>query len=604
MNENRPAPAPVVERAPRREEELLLQASQIAEHLRTQFAELDRREQALSEQLAHLDQERRDVRLRAQQFEDEMLERRDGLRAQEAAFAQRIAACEKLVAELEQQEQTLAGTRDELAAERARLKEDLDRELEVDRAALQQSQRLLESERAQLAEQIDANRREHEQTLAQAEADLQAERKKLRGEMAPGLDSEWAELHRQQAEWTARYEAELTEVHHEREINDAALKRADEELTATRDRQAAELERERHEHQDRLARERADCEQELARRREEFQQEQAVLDNRIRFQHEHLQKVRQELDASQREFRLEQQRMRAAFAQRDEVLRLRSRQLDHYRALFEERERSVAREHELVARARGAFQAESQRDREQLRREREAWDEQQKAQRAEIRREQDMLGLHAENLEARRKRLDRLRAELEETHRGTLEMRMSIEEAWAQFTQAAGDEAARQRVESAHQAMSAHYGQIREAISQQRRELADARAQLGRQKDELYAERQTLSEWLAERDEKLGLWEEQLALRCAELDAREAAWRTVRDGWTEEKLEAEHIIRGLLQQLTELNAASAESLPRPAEHGAPADGDLAVEQEPRQASVQPPHFGPQPAAGPELRRHS
>ncbi|MCH8138511.1 MAG: hypothetical protein IH926_06105, partial [Proteobacteria bacterium] len=68
-------------------------------------------------------------------------------------------------------------------------------------------------------------------------------------------------------------------------------------------------------------------------------------------------------------------------------------------------------------------------ERERLRDERRNWDQERQAQSAELRRQQDMLELHAENLEGRRERLDRLRAELEETHNSTLEMRIAVEEA-------------------------------------------------------------------------------------------------------------------------------------------------------------------------------
>src|SRR3972149_2541789 len=60
--------APAAPRAAPTDDELLLEASQIAEHLRSQSAELDRREQALNEQLSLLDQERRRVRLWIHQF--------------------------------------------------------------------------------------------------------------------------------------------------------------------------------------------------------------------------------------------------------------------------------------------------------------------------------------------------------------------------------------------------------------------------------------------------------------------------------------------------------------------------------------------------------
>jgi len=231
--------------------------------------------------------------------------------------------------------------------------------------------------------------------------------------------------------------------------------------------------------------------------------------------------------------------------------------------LLEEREASLVREQRIFSQSCGTFAAESQRDRERLNHEREAWDQEQQAQQAEIRRQQNMLALHAENLEARRERLDTLRAELEETHRGTLEMRMAVEEAWAQLSQTAGTDIAHQRVDEARNALSEHYRLLREAQSRQRSELLETQTRLQQQKDEFRAERQTFTEWTAERDEKLRLWEQRLGQDAAEIDVRDAAWRAARDRWMQEKVEAEHVIRDLLAQLTELNNAEdeTESLP-------------------------------------------
>ena len=92
---------------PQQEQELFVQASQLADHLRTQFAELERREQSLSEQLALLDKERRSVRLWVHQFEEELQEREAGLTAKETGFAQKLAECQGLVGELEEQEKAL-----------------------------------------------------------------------------------------------------------------------------------------------------------------------------------------------------------------------------------------------------------------------------------------------------------------------------------------------------------------------------------------------------------------------------------------------------------------------------------------------------------------
>ena len=129
---------------------------------------------------------------------------------------------------------------------------------------------------------------------------------------------------------------------------------------------------------------------------------------------------------------------------------------------------------------------------------------------------------------------------------------MSVEEALAQLSQAAGEDAARIRVDEAREELSEHYRHLREAVSQQHRELVEALSLLQREKDEFQKESQQHTQRQTEREEQLRQWDQQLAQGAENIETREVAWRATRDTWMQEKIEAEHVIRGLLQQLTEI----------------------------------------------------
>jgi len=217
----------------------------------------------------------------------------------------------------------------------------------------------------------------------------------------------------------------------------------------------------------------------------------------------------------------------------------------------------MEREQDLRSRSRRTTESELERDRGRLRAERDSWTQERLSQRAELRRQQEALALHAENLEARKVRLDHLRNELEETHRSTLEMRMAVEEAWAQLCQTAGADVARKRVEEARRAFAEFCRQLHQTVAAQRSEFLDARKAFDRQRDEFVSERQTLTTWMAERDDSLRLWEQQLRQEGDRLELRDAAWRAARDRWNQEKIGAEIIIRDLLQQLSQMNDAEA-----------------------------------------------
>ena len=546
--EQQPSIRPIP-RISRQQKELLLQASQIAEQLQDQENELDRRELALNEHRAALDQDRRNLRLRVHQFEQEMLDHEEELCIKQADFENKFTACEKFVAELEHQEQQLAQVRQELEVERGHLKLHAERELQVERAALKQTQRGLEAERRQLHNQIQQNDQEHEAALQDIRRKLENERKELWQNLTNELERERTEQKRERTEqkrerdeWLAQHDAKMSEIQNERELTEAAVRRSQDEL------QQQKIERERQ-----LADERQLFEQECEADRRQLQQQRTVLDNRVRFQQEHLHKARQELETKQRELLLEQQTTQTEMQRCETLLRLRSNQLDHYRALLDEREMSLRREHELLANSRRAIENDSLRDKDRLRQESKVRDRERQSQQAEIRRQHDLLTLHAESLEGRRIRLDQLRTELEETHRNTLEMRMAAEETWAQLTQTAGDDVAKKRVEEVRAALSENDRSLHEGILHQRQELVEARILLQRQKDEFREERQKLTGLIAQRDDQLRLWQEQVRQEAEVLDRRDAAWRDTRDGWTKEKITAENVIRSLLAQLSELN---------------------------------------------------
>lgn len=535
------------------EDELLVQASQIAQHLRSQIGEMDRREQLLSSQLAGIDDERRQMRLWVQRFEVDMQQRAARIKSREGELSAKIAQSEKLVVELQAQADDLRNARNELAALRASLREQLEKELEGQRNDLQQSRQALEENRRLIAAQAEQNQREHEVSILESRKQLEQEWSRLHLRVAQDFEQERTQFELDRAAWTTQRDAETQRLARERAVHDMAIRQAEEEIEGRKRSLGDELQKQGEEHALRLAEERKKFEEERDRTRLQLQQERTVFENRARFQIESLLKSRDELEAARQEFRREQQQVRMQVERGEAALRLRKGQLDRYRALLDEREQSLQREQELLGRSRVSFESETERDRNRLRLERESWAQEKQAQRAELRRQQDLLTLHAENLEARRARLDHLRAELEETHRSTLEMRMAVEEAWAQLCQSSGTEAARQRVEMARNAFAEYYRHLQESLAVHRAELVEGQQAFQKQREEFAVERQTLALWMSERDDALRTWEDDLRQEADQLGLREAAWRVARDRWNQEKIGAEEIIRDLLRQLTHLN---------------------------------------------------
>ncbi len=614
-----------VARTSRREEEVLRQTTQIAAHLRSEREELERREKALHEQHALLDQEWRSARMWVHEFEEDMLKRQSDYKSRESDLNEKIGACEGLISDLEEQERVVLGLRDQIAVERANLRADVDRDLEVERLALRQTRQALEEERRALALRIRTPPTRTRRSVAVC-ARLEIERSTLRTQVEAAAAGRTGLIRARagRLERPARAEEEL--LSNRRNIAESATQRAQDELQTLRRREFEELRREREglesqlaaqreiieqEHQkleaerrrsvDELAalkklqvdeieggsnrvREeiegsrsaelegaRSQIEEDLKRRVEEretglrderqrledqhrdqlarLEQERNLLENRIRFQQDHLQKARQEVEAAQQELRRQHQLDRTDFEEREAGLRLRWEQLAKVRMVLEEREQSLAREHALIAERRRSLDAELAGRSEALEHERSTWQQEREAREEELARREEVLAADSERLESRRQRLDGLRIELEETHRNTLEMRMAIEEVWAQLSQQVGMDEAKRRLAETQRLLEGDWETTRATITEERRQLAEAQAAAQARRVELEREKLEARHAADELHSRFDRERKDLADEAAGLRAREDELARVRETWATEKLEVEQVIRGLLVQL-------------------------------------------------------
>lgn len=528
--------------------ELLSQAGDIANYLKSQFAEISRREQTLNSQLNEIDNERRKVRMWVSQIEEQYDEREAGIRDKETDLIRKAVECEKLAKTVQHEQEKIFEAQD-----------------------------LLEQERGEMRDQILMEFAQQRESLERERLDLINERNRIHEQVLETLSSQRSDLDRDRDEWQGVKQTELNHLKREREIHEATVKKVEAELASRKENfdlelktlqtewqsqkqtDEAELESRKRdfvirseeiEHQLRIQRE--DLQREYSSRADVFEQKRTLIENRIKFQENHLLRLRSQIEQDQHEFQRQQQIQQQQHEQNERIHILRVKQLDRFRDLLQQREQSLEKERVLHTELRRSVERYEQNQKQRMSDEHEIWQKDREAQQAELRRQQDMLGLHAENLERRRERLDTLRAEVEETHRGTLEMRLALEEGWAQLTQTEGEDAARERLEKAREALATHYRQLRESLSVERQELDHSQELFHRHRDEFRQERQNVSEWIAERDEQITQRSEQLRFEAEKLAIRDATWDQKREIWLQEKVQAEQIIRDLLQQLTDL----------------------------------------------------
>ncbi len=528
--------------------ELLAQAGEIANHLKLQFAEISRREQTLNSQLSEIDNERRKIRLWVSQIEEQYDEREASLREKETDLIRKAVECEKLAKTVQQEQENIFD-----------------------------SQSALEREREEMRDQILNEFAQQREELERQRLDLINERNRIHEQVLETLANQRNDLDRDREEWRGVKQTELNHLKKERDIHEATIKKVETELASRQEQFDLELKTRQTEWQSQKLKEeeslearkrdfvirseeiehqltiqREDLQREYGTRADEFEQKRTLIENRIKFQENHLLRLRTQIEQEQHDFQRQQQIQQQQHEQNERIHILRMKQLDRFRDLLQQREQSLEKERAIHTELRRSVERYERNQKQRLTDELEIWQKERDAQKVELRRQQDMLALHAENLERRRERLDTLRAEVEETHCGTLEMRLALEEGWAQLTQTEGEEAARERLEKAREALSAHYRQLRESLSVERQELDHSQELFHRHRDEFRQERQNISEWIAERDEQIRIRSEQLRFESEQLAARDASWDQKREIWLQEKAQAEQIIRNLLQQLTDV----------------------------------------------------
>ena len=432
----------------RREEQTLENAGRILEHLRSQLAEIDRREQGMNQQLSALDQEKRSLRLWAQQFNDQAEKWEQDLRERDVRISEKEKVSDEHATDLEVRETQLAHERERFAAERAALKADL-----------------------------------------------------------------------------------VAEIQQERD--DLALRRREvDSLRGTLDQRDAEV-----------------------------RQREADLEKRVRFHEDHLNRLRQELTTKKREVELQRQSQRLWIEQVEESIRLRIAQMRRFRDLLERREQTVDQERELLLQSRLAFEAEQSQVRNGFEQERRALDTERTQQTTDYQRQQDLLAKHAESLDIRQQRIDRLRDELEQQHRVSLEAKVVQEQAMQSWFKTAGDENARQVLAEAKESLSQHYGHTRESLAQLRAEIDEGQRQFAQKRDGFRTERDSFAEWAGRRETEMQTRQGELQKLYDALNHKEATWNDTRQRWRNEQIEASEVIRGLVKQLEAALAVPYGPLP-------------------------------------------
>jgi chromosome segregation ATPase len=158
-----------------------------------------------------------------------------------------------------------------------------------------------------------------------------------------------------------------------------------------------------------------------------------------------------------------------------------------------------------------------------------------------------VIDVEFQELEGRRAELERLRMEVREAQRETLEMRLATEELWSQLTLAAPPSSLARSLGRLRQRLADHYRLANAELSEQRQEMESLRTRLNEHHERLAQREHELQDWFERRQADLQQQSESLAAREEDVERREAEVRQLHETWQEERAALQREIRGLLQ---------------------------------------------------------
>ena len=519
---------------------ILLQASAAAESLQHRFSELQQRRAEIVADQQQLEAERRAFEQRAQEFAAQVARDRADQRELMADLElrqQKVGQQEEL---LQRQAAELRAAQRALAEERVILKASVRAELDEDRMKLSQERAILDAERDRLRAQAERERQDYADRIQRVDEELKLEKQRLAERAREDLTAEIVLLNRQKAEWQLAHEHQLQEI----------AQQAD-DLQAQRELFGQQVEEE----QQRLK-------EEIEKKRQGLLTEQNNLQRRYRFQFEHLTRAKEDLETELREFRREQQLFRSERLRFLEQHRLRFRQLEHVRQLLTDRESSIARESRIIDRSRSAALSDIQRLQKRSEEERDAILQDIESRQRRVRQQEMAMADLAARLEDRSQRLNRLRAELDQTQSEILEQRLVIEEARTNLVRdAVSPEIARARLEQARGDVQAFFDRLRMQINADRDKVEEAASDVAERQQQFRRDRAELEQWFAAREEQHSsrTTDSVVEEQNATIHLLQSQIVELQNRWHKERLEAERAIRDLLSQITSREVGSMES---------------------------------------------
>lgn len=493
------------------------------------------------------------------EFEQQVCQWQDRQRDEQALLESERAAHEQVIVKAKGDLERLGREQElEFTRRRRELEAEIDKRVRSAETAFQRQQAeweaartATEAELRELRSELEEQRAEQEERLAEARAQFERHREEQLAAIEQAAIEQRRAISAEQADAAAQLAAEKERLGRESATLEEAREAFNEEQRQRWERVTSELAKLRRTQEEELHAARLAFEQEQAAARLALDEERAVMENRLQFQKDHLDRTREELEEARRELERRLQKGRTQAVGLAEQFRLRQAHLGRFRQLLDDREAAIERERAMLAESRKQSDDERLHEAARRRDEEESRRRDAEAERTALQHLQAEVASRSEQLTARQTRLDTLRTELEATHRENLELRVALDETWIKLSQAANPDKAKQQLAATRALVADHFRQKEAELDRRRTLQADDVAHARKQLEHLESRRQELNEWLSSALDTLHRREDELKRWAATLDARETRSQLLTSKWREERSSAEAVIRDLLRQLSD-----------------------------------------------------
>lgn len=392
---------------------------------------------------------------------------------------------------------------------------------------------------------------ERQQELSETENEL-AERKSRLDALSEQLDERATQL----AASEQAHAAACRRAGFDSQLREQDLARSAEELKAAKTRLEQQETLLREAHAD-IARLRREAEEACRRERQQVDQERTAALERVRLALTALERRRTAIESEAArldELRRKPSAQQVAYAEK----------LTAWESRLEAQEDRLTREEKLCERhltelqsARQAIERDREDLSEQLKLERQKIVGEQRRAARELDQQRRRVADETAELDGRREALEQLRADLNQVHRESLELRLATEELCAQLSAHVSPAVLTQSLAQTRARLADHHRLALTELGERHHDLERLRSELTEVQDQLNSQKRELQQWAATRQAEFDRQAERLAARQNELAAAEAEQLETAQQWERQRLSQQQEIRRLAAALRRAEAVAA-----------------------------------------------